>query len=76
MSEALPALKCKAMCRKNLGDLPLAVLDKLFTILAAEDVVNLSHTCSFLRALALESVPNLLLTLYPHQVNPPSKALT
>ena len=57
------------MCRTTIADLPIPVLHKLFKILGQEGVIELGKTCAFMRTLVAETVPNLSLTLYPHQVS-------
>ena len=63
------------MCRKGLADLPLALIFKVMSQLDAKDIHCLGSSCCFFRALAEESVPDLNLSLYPHQAKPTDQIL-
>lgn len=55
------------VCRKTLADLPLPVMSNVLMHLDAQNVHQLGRSCRFFRSLAEESVPDLNLSLYPHQ---------
>ena len=55
-------------CSANLADVPLPLIHQVMASLAWRDVATLACTCRFFKALSDEAIPDLKLSLYPHQV--------
>jgi len=47
------------------------MIHQILSQLSSRDVAALALTCRFFKALSDEAIPDLKLSLYPHQVPPP-----
>jgi SNF2 family DNA or RNA helicase len=61
--ERMSTLKRKVI----VTDLPMAILENLFSMLSAKEIALASCVCSMFQHLSYEIVPGLNLSLYPHQ---------
>lgn len=65
----LPASLSLGSHAVSLHLLPHEVITRVLAQLSAQDLAMVACTCSYLRSVAGDSVPDLKLSLYPHQVS-------